>query len=250
MKYFTKAWYELCQKTSYHLSLEEDGQAGTFSEEYFQQVYNNELNKWLTLQEEVNALMRAENYSNEPFNRDEAIEQFHNGFIHNKEVLQKELPESILQQIADIRVFALHKATRDVINAVTQFCEANKKAVKAASENYRKYIEEAEKVLDKEIVEIFSFHDCMVINSVKSDHSLKLYLDNSGGFTNINEVIFENFHIIQQDGPLEDSWWLYEEVYKVDDKYEFHVLLQHRTMGLIDFIISAERIYFGKAPGG
>ncbi|ODA39970.1 hypothetical protein DSBG_3261 [Desulfosporosinus sp. BG] len=35
MKYFTKEWYETCQKTSFHLSLEEDERAENFSEEYF-----------------------------------------------------------------------------------------------------------------------------------------------------------------------------------------------------------------------
>jgi len=39
MKYFTKEWYELCQKTSFHLLLEEEKRAETFSEEYFQLLY-------------------------------------------------------------------------------------------------------------------------------------------------------------------------------------------------------------------
>jgi hypothetical protein len=49
MKYFTKEWYELCQKTSFHLLLKEEKQAKTFSEEYFQQLYNTELNNWLKI---------------------------------------------------------------------------------------------------------------------------------------------------------------------------------------------------------
>lgn len=53
-----------------------------------------------------------------------------------------------------------------------------------------------------------------------------------------------NFNISKQDDLFEDSWWLYEEVYKVNDKYEFRVLLLNRTKGLIDFIISAEQIFF------
>ena len=68
-----------------------------------------------------------------------------------------------------------------------------------------------------------------------------MLLDNTGGFTNIDEVTFENFNIIKQDDLLKDSWWLYEEVYKVNDKYEFHVLLQNNKMGLIDFIISTDQ---------
>ncbi|MCS1384908.1 DUF4085 domain-containing protein, partial [Lysinibacillus sphaericus] len=76
------------------------------------------------------------------------------------------------------------------------------------------------------------------------DKSLKLLLDNKVSDTNIDEVIFENINIIKQDDLLEDSWWLYEEIYKVNDKYEFHILLQNKTEDLIDFIISAEQISF------
>ncbi|CAM5424688.1 hypothetical protein LSPH24S_08022 [Lysinibacillus sphaericus] len=49
MKYFTKEWHELCQKNNLHLHLEEEKQAETFSEEYFQQLYHIELNSWLTV---------------------------------------------------------------------------------------------------------------------------------------------------------------------------------------------------------
>lgn len=180
----------------------------------------------------------------EPFNREQAIEHFHNGFIYNQESLKKELPKAILKQIADVRVFALNKATHTVINAVTKFCEDNEKSVRATSKNYRRHMEKVSNTLDKEIIEKFGFHDCTIIKSVQNDTSLTLHLNNTGGFTDIDEVTFENFNIIKQDDLLEDAWWLYEEVYKVNDKYEFHVLLQNGKMGLIDFIISAEHVSF------
>ena len=121
-------------KNKFPLLLEEEKQAETFTEEYFQQLYNSELNNWLNLQEEVDSIIKNnetvntdDNNEYEPFNRDKAIEQFHEGFIYNQEQLKKELPETILKQIADIRVFALNKATCMVINAVTKFCENNEK---------------------------------------------------------------------------------------------------------------------------
>lgn len=59
MKYFTKEWYELSQQTCFHLPLEEEKQAEACSEEYFQQLYNTELNRWLDLQEEVASITEA-----------------------------------------------------------------------------------------------------------------------------------------------------------------------------------------------
>lgn len=235
MKYFTKEWFELCQKISFHLNLEEEKKAETFSEEYFQQLYNSELINWLTLRKEIDSM---------DFNKEEATEEFHDMFIVNQEILKNGLPETILEQIADLRVFALYKAIRKVINAVTEFCEENERSVKTIGENYRRYYKEASISFDREIVENFRFHDCTIINSVQNGTNLTLILDNTGGFTDIDEVTFENFNIIKQDGLLEDSWWLYEEVYKVNNKYEFHVLLENGEMGLIDFIISADRVSF------
>ncbi|MGE7839279.1 DUF4085 family protein [Lysinibacillus sp. NPDC093712] len=247
MKYFTKEWYELCQKTSFYLNLEEEKQAETFSEEYFQQLYNNELNSWLELQEEISSILESNDDDQneyEPFNKNLAIKQFHDGFIYNKHRLKNELPETILNQIADIRVFALYKATRTVISAVTKFSEENERSVTATSAEYRKYFKEASSSFEKDIVENFGFHDCTIIKSVQHDRSLTLHLDNTGGFTDIEEVTFENYQIIKQDGLLEDSWWLYNEVYKVNDNYEFHVLLQKSEMGLMDFIICADQVSF------
>lgn len=251
MKYFTKEWHELCQKNNIHLHLEEEKQAETFSEEYFQQLYHIALNSWLTVQEEANLILKSnetakrdDDNNYEPFNKEKGIEQFHDIFIHNLMYLKKQLPETIVKQIADIRVFTLDKATRNVINAVTQFCEENDRIVTTVIEDYKRYIKENSTLLDIEIDGGFSFHDCKIIKSNKNDKSLKLLLDNKGSYTNIDEVIFENFNMIKQDDLLEDSWWLYEEIYKVNDNYEFHVLLQNKTMDLIDFIISAEQISF------
>ncbi|MNI13539.1 hypothetical protein D3C73_667710 [compost metagenome] len=251
MKHFTKEWYKLCQKTSFHLSLEEEKHAETFSEEFFQQLYNTELTSWLNLQEEVASIMKKnetvntnDNNEYEPFNKEKTIVQFHDGFIYNQEYLKRELPKTILKQIADIRVFTLNKATRTVINAITKYCEDNEKSVNATIEDFRRYMGKVSNTLDKEIIDNFRFHDCTITNSVQEDMSLILLLDNSGGFTNIDQVTFKNFNIIKQEGSLEDSWWLYEEVYKVNNRYEFHALLQNNNLGLIDFIISADQISF------
>ena len=235
MKYFTKEWFELCQKISFHLNLEEEKKAEIFSEEYFQQLYNIELINWLNFRKEIDSI---------DFNKEKATEEFYDIFIGNHSIIKKGLPATILEQIADIRVFALHKATREVIDAVKTFCENNKKAIKSVGADYRSYYKEASISFDKEIVENFGFHDCTIIKSIQNDTNLTLLLDNTGGFTDIDEVTFENFNIIKQDGLLENSWWLYEEVYKVNNRYEFHALLENRDNELIDFIISADRASF------
>ncbi|MCM3782117.1 hypothetical protein M3231_03970 [Neobacillus mesonae] len=114
MKYFTKEWYELCQKSSFHLALEEEQQAETYSEKYFQQLYNTELKSWLDLQEEVATIMKNNETINttdnkeETFNTEKAIGNFHDGFIYNQEQLQEKLPETIGIALAKLKVYLIY----------------------------------------------------------------------------------------------------------------------------------------------
>lgn len=281
MNYFTKQWYELCQKTNAHFLLQEEEKAESFSEEYFQQLYNEELTEFLALQREIAsctfddiypaemsveyfndnmskteiAALKAsykekrelakENYvSPEPFDIKKVSKQFHESFICGQEYIKKILPEEILKKIPDIRVYVFNKASNEVIKAVTEFCQANETSVKKTFKEYEKYYKKALKSFDKNIVENLNFHDCSIIDVKQKEQSLSILFDNSHGFTNINEMQFDNFNIIKQDGLLQNSWWLYDEIYKINDTYELHVLLQNRNMGLVEFIISAEHISF------
>lgn len=250
MNYFTKEWYELCQKTSAHLLLEEAEEIESFSEEYFQKLYNKKLTEWLILQEEVASYReeyesRKEYYiPSEPFDREKASKEFYEGFVYSQERIKKTLPEEILEKIADIRVYTLDKASREVIKAVTQFCEDNEKSVKRTTEEYQKYYKKALKSFDRNIVKNINFHDCTIVDVKQMEQSLSILFDNSGGFTDIDEVKFENYKIIKQDALLQNLWWLYDEIYKIKDRYELHVLLQNKNMDLVEFIISAEHISF------
>lgn len=180
----------------------------------------------------------------EPFNEEKESNKFHEAFLYNQEHMKKVLPEEILKKIADIKVFILDKASHEVIKAVTKFCKNNEKLVEKTFEEYQKYYEKALKTFDKHIVENINFHDCNVIDVKQTKESLKILFDNSGGFTNINEIQFENYNIIKQDDILQGSWWIYDEVYKVDDNYELHVLLQNKNKDLIEFVASFEQISF------
>lgn len=238
MKYFTKDWYDLCQKTNAHLFLEEDEKAESFSEEYFQQLYNEKLTEFLNSREEV------ANISHEPFNREIICKQFEESFIYNREHMKKILPEEILKIIADIRVFVLDKTSLQVINEVTRFCKENEKSVYRTIKGYDEYYKKALVSFDIGMVENIQFHDCLIIDIKETEQSLTILFDNSGGFTDISEIKFENYMVLKQDAPLQNSWWLYDEIYKINGKYELQVLLQDNNRNIVEFSISAEHFAF------
>ncbi|URZ01684.1 DUF4085 family protein [Clostridium felsineum] len=86
----------------------------------------------------------------------------------------------------------------------------------------------------------------MIVKSNEGDKFLVLFFDNNSKFTNIEKVIFKNYNIIKQDRSLENSWWIYDEIYKVNDKYELHVLLQNKNKDFIEFTSLTEYIEFYK----
>ncbi|MCE5285146.1 MAG: DUF4085 domain-containing protein, partial [Pelosinus sp.] len=180
----------------------------------------------------------------EPFDREKASEQFQKAFLYKQEHTKRILPGDILNRIADIRVYALDNASRQVIKAVTKFCEANEQSVNRTTKEYEKYYKEALKSLDSNVVKNINFHDCKIIEIKQSELSLSILFDNFGGFTDIDEMQFENYKIIKQDGFMQNSCWLYDEIYKSNGKYELQVLLRNENGLLIEFIVSAERISF------
>ncbi|WP_137744034.1 DUF4085 family protein [Robertmurraya siralis] len=86
------------------------------------------------------------------------------------------MPETILSDIADIRVFTLNKATRSVINAVTKFCEDNERFVDKTLKKYEKYVNASSDRIGKEAIENLSFHDCAILKWVQQDNNLTLLL--------------------------------------------------------------------------
>ena len=233
------------------MSLEEDEHAETFSEEYFHQLYNQKLKDWLSLQEQMppelidESMSEAEILAQQAFyaTDHEEAKNFRKVFMFNQERIEKTLPEAILKIIADIRVFVLDKASSEVISAVTQYCEDNMRSVKRTIEQYQKHLKNVSNSFHRNILENLNFHDCKVTGIKRTEHSLLILLD-SGGFTDIKEVLFENYKIIKQDSSLENSWWLYDEIYDIDGRNEWHVLLQDENLVLADFIISAEKMSF------
>jgi roadblock/LC7 domain-containing protein len=242
MKYLTKEWYELCQKTFAHFQLEEDKQAEYFSEEYFQRLYNQKLAEWMDFEEKIASISAYR--AHEIFDGEKAKEEFQLRLKYHIDHAKEILPEEILKDIADIRVYALDKGSHKVVEAVTQFCENNKRIVDRAAEEYARYYKDELIPNDCGVVKNIKFHDCIITEVKLENECISISFDNSGGFTDIVEMQLHNYKIIKQDYLLENSWWLYEEVYMRDGKYELHVLLDNKNIGLFEFTVLAENISF------
>lgn len=281
MKYMTKEWYNTMQKTDFHLLLKISKRAEFFSEEYFKKLYKKEEAAWLQLQKDVSNVrfedifpeeFYMENVDGAPVDSEEFeeakrayfeireqallehdknppvfdVEQekknFKQALRYNVKHLKANLPTDILQKVADIRILALNHASAEVKREITAFCKANDESGKDAMKAYWKEYKKTFKRCEPVFVESFNFHDYKVVSYRQKGNDLLLGLDNSGGFTGINQIIFKDCIVIKQDSPLRGAWWLYDEIYKTDNGYEIHVLLQNKE--LIEFTISTTDVEF------
>lgn len=281
MKYMTKKWYETMQRSDLHVLLEVSEEAQTYSDTYFDNLYVSKEQDWLQLQEEVSNVTLNELYPEEfspelpegfvlseeqfevmkseyfaerekfremidqapPFDAQQEKIKFRDALDNNIAMLKNDLPAPILDDVADIRVLGLNLATAEVVEKIRRFSETNQQFVDDA---VAKYEDDLKKDFDgnlPEFMDDFGFHDCIVTAVESADDDLILMLDNSGGFTEINQIILKKGEILKQDESLINAWWLYEEIYKKDTGYEIHVLLQKDY--LIDFVVKTADVQYG-----
>lgn len=131
------------------------------------------------------------------------------------------IPEEVYTQIADPRVFALGYCTKDILNQLKRYSRENRKKVDEILRESRKMLTKQE--VPDALSKRFAFHDCKVIH-FKCGNDIELYFDTSGGFTEYNKIVFRNAQIIKQESPVEESIWLYEELYCNSSGYEAHML--------------------------
>ncbi|GEN49421.1 DUF4085 family protein [Alkalibacterium pelagium] len=181
--------------------------------------------------------------SRPPFDKYDCKKTFAN--IHEtriREIMDK-LPHELYQQIADVRVFSLGYCSKAVKNQLKALSSDNEKMMNNILNEYDK-VQQQENI-PQIIGERFSFHDCEVTDLKVEKKDLVIHLNTDGGFTNFNKVIFKEAEIIKQEGQIKESIWLYDELYRLDNGYEVHVLLAGEEMAeliiqCIDIIVEVK----------
>ena len=280
MKYMTKEWYETMQKTDLHLLLKVSKKAEIFSEDYFKELYNREEKKWLKLQKEVSEVKFEDVYPEEfyaenadgspleesvfeeakkayweqreqarlnynrfpPFDPERERKNFRQSIRNNIRVLKEKLPEDIIEKVADIRVLALDYASAEIKKEITKYCKQNEKNARSALAAYQRQYRKQFKTNEPDFAEELNLHDCEVRFCRRKGNDVVLTLDNSGGFTNITKIRMKNCEVVTQDSPLHGAWCLYEEIYKVGERFEIHFLMVKNK--LIDYIVSVDDLEY------
>ena len=214
MQFFTKSWYHAMQSPIYGSALESDPQAEHFSEAYYRKLYREEKAKWATELAKFSIPLE--------------MCQFDAVFRSRKEALLSSLPQYILDEVADIRVLALHHCSQTVKEMITFFNAECERAIKEYTEYERsQFADNRPTFLDD-----FVLHDCLATSFRKkgNDYHLLFSSDMNSNMHGIKRVIFKKATVLQKEKQLSGAWWLYEEVHKTEDGYEIGVLFDKKDV--------------------
>ncbi|MGF9697897.1 MULTISPECIES: DUF4085 family protein [Paenibacillus] len=172
-----------------------------------------------------------------PFDELSSRQEFKSNLEWNCENKIARLPKEIYDQIADIRVFGLGYCTREVMRQLKKQSKINEAQMQLISKEYREA--QLAEPIPEHIRNQVHFHDCTVTELV-SDTDLVIRFDTRGGFTNLNKVTFVAPEIIKQEEHIVRSYWLYHEMYRIENGYEVHMLFDGAEMS--ELIIQCQDI--------
>lgn len=287
MKYLTKEWYELCQRTGLHFGMKVNKGASNYDEALYLQLYKRKERKFVKIQHEsynfdprfmleqdgctgvpIDKFVTGEEINEEdiivfyltpeeresiqkkideydvrpPFDEKRCREEFRYIQETYKIIDAKEkLPNELIQQIADIRVYALGYCTKEVLSQLKNLSKKNEQKVNLISDDYSK-AQQAENI-PQNLKESFGFHDCEVTELIV-DRNVVMRFNTRGGFTELNKITFLTSEIIKQEDHIVGSTWIYNELYRTEDGYEAHMLFQGEDMP--ELIVSCNDIVIVK----
>ena len=277
MKYITKNIYNTMQKSYPPLIFQVSSKVNNYSDELYNKLYSLKEKEYLKFCKKIKkvdmlkTLSLDENPKNidgtpmtkeEIDNAEKSLKVFREEMMNNyvpyiydikKEIsnfkkgqkqkikyLTRLLPKNILNEVADIRVLALGYITSKNKKAIEEYCNSNLQKVNQA---FKKYEEYYKKTFSNEEDKIFedNLHDSYVFDYIENNNNLELNLNSI--YSDISKIIFEDYKVIKQDGNIENAYWLYNEIYKTDNGYELHILLDVNGK-LISVIISFSKVRF------
>lgn len=218
MRYLTKQWYYTMNDSGLGVCLEADERAAVYSEEVYQTLRAQKLEAWLRDREEVCEVLE------EPFDPEGERQHFDEFCARELAHYQTRTPAHILPKVADPRMLALGICTAEVWQDFEDFRRQCEKRTIETMEAVRKEREAAG--LDKVWTGEQSLHDSRVLSFRQEGEMLLMEFKRENvDWPEIRAVRFRDARILVQEKTLENTWWLYDEIYRSERGYEIHALL-------------------------
>lgn len=218
MKYLTKEWYHTMTDSGLGVCLETDARAAECSDEMYQTLRAQKLAQWLRDREEVCEVLE------EPFEPAEEERRFGEFCARELEHYRARTPEHILAKVADLRVLALGFCTEEVWQDFETFRRDCQKRTEQTMEDAWNACEA--EGLDKIWTGEYSLHDSVILSMDREGEDLWIEFEREEcDWPEIKGIRFRDARIQTQEKPVENTWWLYDEIHRCERGCEIHALL-------------------------
>lgn len=263
MRYLTKEWYRCMQNGGLDAGIRASKKAASFDESYFRSLYARLEREWVERERDIASVtfdeIYPENYdptefadvddtegfcpmteaeyaemremARAAFDADRTVFDeagskavFASVYRENLAMLRRDLPQSICDIVADMRVLALGVASSEAKSAIAKYA---RECRRMAERTLAEYDRAAKRISDVgEIGERFSFHDARVISCRQHGKNLVISIDPSQSLTDVTRIVFSCVRVIEKPSRLAGAVWLYEELYRSERGFEVHALLE------------------------
>ena len=239
MKIFTKEWYKKMQCAHFYIGLKSikylnDDNIEEATNEIYKKIKENRIDEWMKFDDKIKELSGIGINST----KEDLAKLFDERIDSDIDQIEYELPEYILNKISNIKLLALGFCKEEEFDLLKDYSLECEKYINDTIKDYNEYIDKEFKDAKIDFIEE-SFHDCDIVSSKMINNDLELKLNNEGGFTDKNSIIFKNATIILDD-DIVDNAYIYDEIYKHDNKLEIHILT--RGNGFRELILECEDI--------
>ena len=229
MRFLTKEWYQTMTDGSLGVQLRADDRAAVFSEEFFRCLWEKKCGDMLAMREDV-----CYEYDM-PWDEEDERRYFEENYRREEENFRTRTPAQILAKVADIRVLALGLCTEEVYRDFEDYWARCKTQTEKTMEEA--WDLQRAQGLEKVWTGGHSLHDSLVQSVKREGEDLVIEFDRENDpelleelgeeflFPEIKAIRFRDAEILKQEQPLENAWWLYDEIWKSERGYEIHALL-------------------------
>ena len=156
-------------------------------------------------------------------------------------ILKKKFPETILKEIADLRILALGYVSKEVYDKIEAYSLECKRRVKQAHSDYMEYFETIKDHFPQAIIEKYGFHDNEIISHHWNGKDYVIEFEPDFYSSSCKEVRYINAEVLEDEG-IDGCSWLYDEFVYNNGKTEYHAMVNGK--GLRYLTLAADDIKF------
>jgi hypothetical protein len=231
MKFFTKEWYADTILADMCFQLKASSKAAKFDEKYFLSLYNGQ-KKWF-----VRSKKYIAKHNKTTFDLAAAEAAYEASHQENIAYVKANIPQEILNDVADVRVLALGSATHDVTERIVRFCgQVNQRCERVTAE-YEAEVEKLAANIGWVNINLLNKISNSAIELCEGDGNGNFVFATSAEYTGVPcRVDLKNAKVILCDEGLVGASVAHFEILQGDgDSLIFSALCQKIDGSLIEF---------------